>query len=62
MEEVVYRLIIVLDVDLMDLKDVDEPFSFTAPSIIFRGNESLPCHNSVKRRRTTPKKESVEAV
>jgi hypothetical protein len=34
---------IVLDLELMVLKDVDELFRFTAPSVIVRGNESLSC-------------------
>ena len=37
-----YRLIIVLDPDLMVLKNVDDLFGFTSPSAIFRGNESRP--------------------
>jgi lipopolysaccharide biosynthesis glycosyltransferase len=38
-----YRLIIVLDPDLIVFKNVDDLFGFTSSSAIFRGNESRPC-------------------
>jgi lipopolysaccharide biosynthesis glycosyltransferase len=38
-----YRLIIVLDPDLIVFKNAGDLFGFTSSSAIFRGNESRPC-------------------